>query len=203
MKQLKIVLLSVIPLLFFSCLDVRTEIKMSKQGKVDTVLVYEMDRQAAGFGRGFGADEPWPFPLTERHFRTRAVQVPGTVVKSYRTKTGKDSKETVRVKLRSESLEDLGRYLGIDFQLSQEGRRGRFIMTLPLPAAYEGYEPGTETRETLEGLLGSSSLTFRFAPPFSPKQVNDGFIDRRFAEVSFPLKNFLDGGRSIEWIVDW
>ena len=184
-----------------SCLDVETSIRLDRNGTVETSLLYEMDAETAGFGRGFGADEPWPFPLTEKDFLQQSLRRPGTAVRRYRTGSESDGTEWIRIDLASESVESLSAYLGLDMTVENTEKGGRMVLAFPVAESWDSAE--AELREAIGALAEETSFSFRFRPPYRPADAGVGRIDGRWAVFETSLSDLLSSGSPVEWTVSW
>lgn len=184
-----------------SCLSLDTEIKLRKDGTVDALLTYVISPDTADFGRGFGSDEPWPLPLTEKDFQQQSLKNPDVELRRYRNRISSDGIESIEVNLKAESMEALARYLDIDLEITQTNNSGTLIFKIPVADEYGNAD--VETRRVLDEVAGSSVFSFSFQPPSSPSSVNIGFIDRRKAIVEFSLIDLLNGNGPNSWEVSW
>lgn len=184
-----------------SCLSLDTEIKLRKDGTVDAILTYVISPDAADFGRGFGSDEPWPLPLTEKDFQQQSLKNPDVELRRYRNRISSEGIESIEVKLKAESIEALVRYLGIDLEITQANNSGTLVLKIPVTDEYENADE--DTRRILDEVAGSSVFSFSFQPPSSPSSVNIGLIDRRKAIVEFSLIDLLNGNGPDSWEVSW
>jgi len=194
-----LVLISVF--LITSCLDVETDIRLKKDGTVDVSLTYSFSPESADFGRGFGADEPWPFPLTEKDFEQQALRVGGVEVRRYRVHHDSDGGEQIDVRLKADSIESLSSYLGMDFEIRNSGNGSTMLFTLPVAENYEGADPGF--RENLENVIGNSTFSISFRPPSAPVESEPGYIDGRSAVLELPLLDILQKKHAETWVVSW
>ena len=181
-----------------SCFDVQTEIRMKRNGSVTAQLRYTLTAQAAQFGRGFGADEPWMLPLTEKDFLQQSTLVPGTRVDKYRVTQGEDGSETVQIRLEADSLESLGQYLGMDMAYDAQGKSFELFLK-----GSEEEIPTSMEEEWLETLMRDIQFGFRFRPPASPTSVNFGTLDKQWAELNFTIGDLLDETLPESWVVNW
>ena len=184
-----------------SCLDVETSIRLGRHGAAEARIEYRMTAETAGFGRGFGADEPWPFPLTEKDFVQQSLRFPDTEVKRYRKGSDSDGNEWVRVDLRSDSLESLAEYLGLDITVRTDAEGGR--MELRLPAAPSWDAAGNDLAAALGPMAEETSFLFRFRPPAKPVDAGVGTVDGRSAVYEITLAELLGNGAPAAWTVAW
>jgi hypothetical protein len=188
-------------LFFSSCLDIETDISLETDGSAAAVLRYRFSPEAADFGRGFGSDEPWPFPLTEEDFFTQTLRHPGVEVLRYRNWTDSDGSEGIEVKLKADSLESLSGYLGFDMAVRTDGDTGSLRIEFPFSENYR--EADSRLRESIDRIIGDSVLRMSFSPPSSPKTGNPGIVDGGKAVLELSLKDILHQEEAIFWSVDW
>ncbi len=201
-NSFKTVLLCLIAVLgTTSCLDMETGITLKRSGKVETRITYRLSSEAAEFGRGFGADEPWPFPLTEKDFRFRSVSFPGTEVKHYRTGSESDGSEWIRVDLESKSIKDLASYMDFDLSLESDGKTGRMEFNLPSPVSLG--ESDEILTESLIRSAGETRFIFSFRPPSKPADCGIGRLDGRDAVLEITLSDLLSSEDRTRWTVLW
>lgn len=183
-----------------SCLSLETEVRLRKDGTVAALLTYEISSDSADFGRGFGSDESWPLPLSEKDFQQQSLRIPEVKVKRYRVRSS-DGVEQIEVSLKAESMDALSRYLDIDFNITQTGDSGTLVLTLPVTDEYQ--DADEDIRGVLDNVAGSSVFSFSFQPPSSPSAVNFGLIDRRKAHIEFSFTDLLYGEVPDKWEVSW
>ncbi|MCG8452424.1 MAG: hypothetical protein MI717_04485 [Spirochaetales bacterium] len=181
-----------------SCFDFQTEIRLKRNGSVTAQLRYTLTEEAAQFGRGFGADEPWMLPLTEKDFLQQSIQVPGTRVEKYRVIQGEDGSETIQIRLEADSIESLGQFLGMDMVYDAQEK----TFELLLNDSEEG-NPASVEEEWMETLVRDIQIGFRFRPPSAPVSVNGGTLDGPWAELNFTIGDLLDESVSESWVVSW
>ena len=183
-----------------SCLDVRTDFRLYRDGRVRADLEYSITPEAAEFGRGFGSDEPWFLPLTEKDFRQQALRHPETRILRYRTSTDSDGIEHVSVRLDSQSVDALGSYLGLELKLEGDPRAGTLTLAMPADA---GGNADPESLNRLSPFMDGVSFSFRFRPPSRPQTVSMGEIDGREAVFSISLTQLFQPGFAEDWVVTW
>jgi len=185
--------------LLTSCLDVRTEFRIRRNGVVRADIAYRLSSTAASFGRGFGTDEPWPLPLTEKDFRQRTLTRPGVRIDRYQVRTAKDGIETIQVRLSAGTMDAMAAYL--DLHITLDDASSRFVLELPAGSAYT--ETDELTRDRLGRIIGDSALLFSVRPPGRPISVNAGRIEGRLAVLEISLKDVLEGRSPESWTVEW
>ena len=188
-------------LVMSSCLELQTNIRLTGDGKVSADITYLFNKASADFGRGFGSDEPWPLPVTEKDFRQRQLSCPGVEVKTYRTKTRRDGREEIDVRLKSESLDALAAYLDMDFHLEGTVKDGSFVLKVPEITAYT--ETTDDIREVFEKLTDGMVFQFRFRPPNRPMDSQNGSIEGRYAIFNITMNEILSGEIPSQWSVSW
>lgn len=196
-----ILAISVSVLFLNSCLSLDTDVKLRKDGSVDAVLTYVISSDAAVFGRGFGADESWPLPLTEKDFQQRSLRMPEVKLKRYRVRISSDGVESIVVTLKAESMDALAAYLDIDIRISQDSDSGSLVLRLPVTDDY--LDADEDVRVVLDDVVGSSEFSFSFQPPSTPLSVNFGLIDRKKATVDISMSDLLYGNVQKSWEVSW
>jgi len=201
-RKLSLAVLGLISVfLITSCLDIDTDIRLKKDGSADVFLKYSFSPDSADFGRGFGADEPWPFPLTEKDFEQQALRVDGVAVRRYRVHHDSDGGEQINVRLKADSIESLSSYLGMDFEIRKSGNGSTMVFNLPSAGNYEKSDPGF--RENLEKIIGDSSFRISFRPPSAPITSEPGIIDGRSAVLELPLLDLLQQKNAETWLISW
>ena len=200
-RALSIAVLLLGTLMMTSCLDLQTNIRLTGDGEVTAKITYVFNEDSAGFGRGFGSDEPWPLPLTEKDFRQRQLRHPGVDIKSYKANTRRDGGEEIEVRLKSESLDDLAAYLDMDFSLEGTPKNGSFVLRIPEMTAYA--ETTDATREAFEKLTRGMAFHFRFRPPGRPTESRNGSIEGRYASFDITMTEILSGETPSHWSVSW
>jgi len=196
-----VVLVLISVFLFTSCLDIETDIRLKKDGSADAYLKYSFSPGSADFGRGFGADEPWPFPLTEKDFEQQALRIDGVEVRRYRIHNDSDGGEQINIRLKADSIESLSSYLGMDFEIRDSDNGSSMIFTLPFTDNYEKADP--RFRENLEKIIGDSTFRISFRPPSAPVESEPGFIDGRSAVLEVSLLHLLQRNKAETWVVSW
>lgn len=201
-RKLTLVFLSLASLvLITSCLDVDTDIRLKKDGTADVYLTYSFSPGAADFGRGFGADEPWPFPLTEKDFNQQALRVGGVDVRRYRVRHDSDGGEQINVRLKADSIESLSAYLGMNFEIRDTESGSSMVFTLPSAENYG--DADIHFRENLEKIIGNSTFRISFRPPSAPSASEPGLIDGKSAVLEVPLQALLQQKGPETWVVSW
>jgi hypothetical protein len=198
-----IVLSAAIISVFFlnSCLDLSTDIRFRKDGSVDASLTYVLSPETADFGRGFGSDEPWSLPLTEKDFQQQSLRVQEVDVRKYNSKILSDGTEEIEVVLRAESLEALSSYLDLDMELVGNADSGTLIFNIPVSKNYA--EGDSEFRDILETVAGESVFKFSFQPPSSPVNASHGVIEGNTAILEISLLDILHRRAPESWAVSW
>ncbi len=123
-----------------SCLDLSTDFRLRKDGSVDVSLTYVLSPETADFGRGFGSDEPWPLPLTEKDFQQQSLRVQDVEVRKYSSKILSDGTEEIEVVLRAATLDALSSYLDLDMELVGNVDSGTLIFNIPVSEKYADAE---------------------------------------------------------------
>jgi len=200
-KKLVISLACISALILSSCLRLETIIRLKKNGTATARLIYTIAPEMADFGRGFGSDEPWPLPLTEKDFKQQALRVGGVDVVRYKTYKLADESERIDVKLAADSFESIASYLGLDFEIEREEGGGSLIFILPLVDNYEEADEGR--REILDAIVEESVFKFAFEPPSKPISVLPGGIDGRVAILEVSLRELLYNEAPKTWKVSW
>jgi len=201
-KTAPVILLFITVLLFSSCVDIDTFFSINKNGKTNVILTYVFSSGFSAFGRGFGADEPWPFPVTETDFQSRSVLFPSTEVTSYKVKTKKDGKDIITVKLKSDSVESLSEYLGLDISVTDPDKKGSGSFQLELPSPYSSLQ-NNESLNDLLNMAGDSFISFRIKVPYGIRKVSNGSYKGKTASFSFYLSEYLGNKNSYNWTVNW
>lgn len=204
MKSLKhsahIPLFCLLTLSFFSsCLDINANILIRRNGTVDLELEYIMEAQGAEFGRGFGADDPWPLPLTEKDFRLATLRHPGISLQDYQSKSISEDRERIRVKLRAESFQTLSEYLGWDMIF--ENRESSQVLEIRVAAINP--QVRHDTRDMLKSLIGDSRFSIRIKGFGKPESVNGGQIEGSTALFSNTLSSLVFLTEPLLWSVSW
>jgi hypothetical protein len=187
--------------LLSSCLDLSTDIRLRKDGSVETSLTYVLSPETADFGRGFGSDEPWPLPLTEKDFQQQSLKVPEVEVRKYNSKILSDGTEVIEVVLRAASLDALSIYLDLDMELVGNADSGTLIFNIPISENYA--DADSEFREILETVAGESVFRFSFRPPSSPLNASHGAIEGNSAMLEISLLDILNRRAPESWEVSW
>ncbi len=203
-KRTKILLLSLIfiPVFFlYSCLDLETDIRLKKDGSADASLTYNFSSDSVDFGRAFGSDEPWPFPLTEKDFIQQSLRVPGVELKGYRVQKGSDGSEVINIRLKADSIESLSSYLGLS--ITVQFRDGGGTMLFSIPSVDNYHRADTQFRENIEKIIGDSTFILSFRPPVSPVESQPGRIDGKSAVLELSLIDLLRRETPETWMVSW
>ena len=196
-----IFILSAGSLILTSCLDIETEIRIDRNGRVDTVLTYILDSTVADFGRSFGSDEEWPLPLSEKDFQQRMLLTQGSEIRGYRIRKGQDGAEVVEISIRSESIEALAEYLGMGIEYT--GNRSSGSLDFKLPDAGDYASSSEATRDIIDSLIGDSRIRFEVRPPSRPIDSGFGSIEGRFAVLEVSLSEILYGEYADNWTISW
>ncbi len=200
-RNLLLTFLVVPTLLLVSCLDLDTDIRLKKDGSVDTVLIYNLSAETVDFGRGFGSDEPWPLPLTEKDFQQQALRVPGVELKRYTVRSNSDGSENIQIKIKADSLESLSEYLNLDITLQGGSESGSLLFNIPAADDYLNGDP--DIREALDAIIGDSLFRFSFTPPSKPENSEPGTISGKTAFLEIPFSDILHRRAPQTWVVDW
>ena len=200
-RALGIVGVFIATLMFSSCLELETNLRLAKDGGVSADITYIFSENPAAFGRGFGSDEPWPLPLTEKDFRQQQLRHPGVELKSYRRRTRRDGSEEIEIRLKSNDLETLASYLAMDIRLEGTVKNGVFIMEIPDMSSIA--DNTDAAREALEHVTDGMVFRFRFRPPSRPTESRNGIIDGRYASVDISMQDLLAGEAPAVWSVSW
>ena len=193
--------LVLIPALITSCLDITADVEIRPSGGVFTTVQYTLPGKIAEFGRGFGADEPWPLPLTEKEFRRLALRREGVELRRYRVKTRGDQGDVVRVTLHAEDFAAMAGFFGWNGKLLSDENGGELKFVFPPPEDLAGL--GTEDREVLESLLAEGRFELRVKPPGKPKTVQGGSREGRRAVFTLNFSDVLTAESSPAWSVRW
>ena len=196
-----LVIMGISILFLTSCLHLETDIRLNKNGSVELSLTYTITQETADFGRGFGSDEPWPLPLTEKDFRQQSLRVPGVELKRYHVYTISDGSERIDVRLKADSMESLSDYLDLDISLRGDIDSGSLVFTLPIAEDYSDADSGI--REAIDSIIGDSLFRFSFRPPAKPESSEPGIIDGRTAVLEITLSDILYGRAPVTWEVSW
>ena len=188
-------------LLTVSCLDIAAELEIRSSGAVITDMEYTLPKDIAHFGRGFGADEPWPLPLTEKEFRRIALRRGGVTLKRWRVKNQKNQGDTVRVTLHADNFESMAGFFGWNAELLPDKNGGELKFTFPPLENTADLPP--EQRAYLESLFGEGRFELRIKTPRKPKAVQGGSRDGRRAVFSLSLAEFLKAESPLLWSVRW
>jgi hypothetical protein len=184
--------------------DIDTFLSINKNGETNAVLTYVSNPGFSDFGRGFGADEPWPFPVTETDFQSRSVLFPSTEVTGYKIKRKKDGSEIITVKLKSDSAESLSEYLGMKISLKNPDKKGSGSFLLELPAPYSTLmDTDNDDLNKLSDMAGDSFISFSIRVPYGIREVSNGSYKGKTASVSFYLSEYLENKKSFNWKVNW
>jgi hypothetical protein len=187
--------------LLSSCLRVETGINLKKDGSVSVTLEYTLSGEIADFGRGFGSDEPWFLPLTEKDFIQQTLRHPGVKLKSYKDSTSSAGDETIKVELESGSMEELAAFLDLDMTVEERDGGGTFTLTIP------SFPPAPEGSEGIDGLVEkaaeNSSFLFSFDPPKSIRTSTPGTIKKGEAVFEILLIDVLSVKTPAVWTVTW
>lgn len=194
-----------LPLVFSSCLDLNTDLRVRRDGRVRATLTYTIPGAVAEFGRYPGADEPWPIPITERDFALRAAVVEGVALERYRSSerrtddgAGVESTTVVAV-LEAETMDHLGEYFNADISYRNGGEGGSFTYVVRPP----GLVLSPRLLTGLEEVVKGGTLTFRLKPPKAPLTSLPGAIVQGRAVWSISLGDVLNSDEGLDWTVNW
>ena len=187
--------------LLSSCLDIDTTLELNRRGEMTAKITYILDGRVADYGRGFGADDPWPFPLTERDFRLKAQMNDGVRLKRYKTGIEQDGSETVTALIKADSVRAMSAYLGLNIEVASDGQSGSLSIRLPGEGEYAEASP--ETREAVDRLAAASTMRFSVRPPSRPVEAEAGTINGRTVDFEVPLLDILYGKAPDELKVSW
>lgn len=185
--------------IYSSCLDVHTEFTIRKNGKVDIDLEYRFDQKSADFGRGFGSDEPWPLPLTEKDFILQTIRHGEVVLKRYRTRHLSDGNELILVRLQAESIEAAMEFFG--WEVNSSTNDEDHTMNILLPSVNPVVK--TATREMLRSMLTDHDFLLRMKPPSKPTKVVGGKIENASGVFNITLEELVFSGEPRTWSVSW
>ena len=183
-----------------ACTDTRIEMAIRRNGSLDMDMHFTMEQTASQFGRGFGSDEPWPIPLTEKDFRLQAQRTGGVVVKKYSRSTTAEGTDGIHVKLRAESVAAAANYL--DWNMVLEENAGSTALSIIIPATADGPQ-NEESREELEKLLEGGDFHLQIAVPKQPYRVIGGTVDGRKVVFSTTLNALAFSDEPVTWSLTW
>ncbi len=184
---------------FVSCLDMETEMNMRKSGEVDVILKYFLDSDIAEFGRGFGADDPWPLLLTEKDFMLQTIRNEGVKLVRYRFRRISDGRDRITVKLHAVSVESLMSFL--DWDVKIEGNTDSGSLEIVLPDYSRGLNE--ETRKILVDLIGESNFVLRIKPPGKPVKIVGGDIQGTTGVFIQSLTDLVFSDELNSWQIAW
>ncbi len=184
---------------FLSCLNIETEMNMRKNGEVDVILKYYLNSDIAEFGRGFGADDPWPLLLTEKDFMLQTIRNEGVKLVSYRFRRLSDGRDRIIVKLHAVSVEKLMSFL--DWDVKIEGNTDSGSLEIALPDYSR--ELNEATRKILVDLIGESSFVLKIKPPGKPVKIVGGDIQGTTGVFIQSLADLVFSDESHSWQIAW
>lgn len=182
-----------------SCLDMEAELLMKKSGEVDVRLEYLFDSDGARFGRGFGADEPWPLPLTEKDFRLQTLRHEGVHLKRYRSRRLSDGSESITVRLQARSIQAVMDFF--DWEIKTDGNAASGSLEIVLPAVNPQLKD--ETREILESVIDGSDFVLRVKTPRKPKTVEGGEKEKASGIFRLSLGDLVFSPEPVTWAITW
>lgn len=203
-KRTKTILLLILlftVIIFTSCLDIETNIRLKKDGSADASIIYLFNSDSADFGRAFGSDEPWPFPLTEKDFVQQSLRFPGVELRRYRVQKAPDGSEEILVRLKADSLESLSSYLGLSIAVQYSDDGGSILLSIPSADNYN--QADSQFRNNIESIIGNSTFRFSFQPPVSPEESHPGSINGKTAVLEISLIDLLRNEAPDSWSVSW
>lgn len=189
-----------LPFLLSSCFSIHVDMTMRRSGRIDLELEYIIDESTAQYGRGFGADEPWLLPLTEKDFRLQAMRSNGMEIKKYKHRQLPDGRDQIRVNLRADSMDAIAEYFNWDIRQEKTGREETLILILPALKANQLKE---STGKILKNLLSDGKFVLRIKPPGKPNNVSGGEIDGTYALYSIMLEQIAWTEKPIIWSLSW
>lgn len=197
-----LLLLFLIPAFFLSsCLDLETGIRLKKDGSADASLTYIFNSDTVDFGRDFGSDEPWAFPLTEKDFIQQSLRVPGVELKRYRVHTTSGGSEEINVRLKADSIESLSSYLGLSIAVQYSDGGGSMLFSIPSADNYN--QADSQFRENIEKIIGDSTFSISFRPPVPPEESQPGSLNGKAAVLELSLIDILRNETPDSWMVSW
>ncbi len=182
-----------------SCLSIEADINIRKNGKVEMNLEYQFDRKWADFGRGFGADEPWLLPLTEKDFMLQTVRNGDVRLKRYQSRRLSDGGEKILVELEAQSVKAAMDFLGWEMTKTVKNDSQTLALTLP-PVALEAKESAIAFYKLA---LTDSVFNLRIKPPSSPNEVSGGRIEGSSGVFSISMEDLVFSNESQIWTVSW
>lgn len=188
-------------LLLSSCLNINAEIDISGNGSIKTTIIYTLDESINDFGRGFGTDDPWPFPLSEADFNQRVLLVEGTRLVRYRMKDNGTDGDEITAVVRAESLEAMASFLDMPMDMNSGDEGGSLVMELPSGSSY--MDSTEASRQVIDALIGQSTIRFSVRPPSKPTGSEGGVIDGRSVSLELNLLDVLYGRAPESWSVSW
>lgn len=189
------------PALITSCLDITADVEIRPSGGVFTTVQYTLPGKIAEFGRGFGADEPWPLPLTEKEFRRLALRREGVELRGYRVKTRGDEGDVVRVTLHAEDFEAMAGFFGWNGNLLSDENGGELKFAFPPPENLAVLK--AEDRDVLESLFAEGRFELRVKTPGKPRTVQGGSRKGRRAVFTLNFSDVLTAESPSAWSVRW
>jgi len=187
-------------LLIASCLRVDTDIRLKRNGRVSAILNYTLSADIADFGRGFGSEEPWFLPLSEKDFIQRSLRSPGVTVKKYKFSSNSDGSSFIHVKLQADSIMSLSAFLNLDMRIDEQVGNGTF--TLRMPNVDIRQEEG-DLASLMRKSVGDASFLFRFRPVVKPHSATSGIISGHEARLEIMMRDLLSGKTPPTWVVAW
>ena len=176
-----------------SCLDIRTDLELNRRGDMTATITYILDERIADYGRGFGSDDPWPFPLTERDFHLKARMNEGVELRRYRSTVEKDGSERVTAVIRADSVPAMAAFLGLELELEAAAGEDSGSLAIRLPAGDTYAGRSAETREAIDGLIGDALIRFSIRPPSRPVEAVHGMVNGRTADFEVLFLDILYG----------
>lgn len=175
------------------------ELRIKGNGRINIALTYLLTEETATFGRSFGADEPWPLPLTEKDFILQTLRYDGVKLERYQSKKNPDGTERIRASLTMDSTDKLADFFGWDLRSDINNRSGAF--TLILPALNP--EIDDKTKQFLESMFSDSQFVLRIRTPKKPKMVEGGELNGRTGVFTISLKELIFSPESQTWSISW
>jgi len=188
-------------LLIVSCLQVDTDIRLKRNGRVDAMLNYHLSADIADFGRGFGFEEPWCLPLSEKDFIQQSLRISGVTIKKYKFRSNPDGSSLISVKLQADSIMSLSSFLNLDMKVDEQDGNSTFTLRMPIDGDIRRKEGdlALQMRES----MGDASFLFRFRPAVRPHSTTAGIISGHEAQLEIMMGDLLNGKMPSAWVVSW
>ncbi|TFG61587.1 MAG: hypothetical protein E4H36_10115 [Spirochaetales bacterium] len=200
----KICLFLLLPLLFFSCLGVQSEIDLNDDGSGTLALTYRVSQMVVNLGTYSGEKSVIPLPLNEADFRNTANRIPDIQVTSFsRKETAEDV--IIQTRLNFSTAAGLSAFFaasGNVINFSSSGGQALWKQTIYVKPQET---ISLDTVNLMKELFKDYEFSLVLKTPKPVISANIGVISANGREVLFKqsIPEILGADKDIVWEITW